>query len=116
MSLKIRTRVKKEIKKDHIFTLNPVPKGINKMNLFEKIIGHILWCTIEYIIGFQEKFNKRVRRDANSLEYIPDRFKTQEMCNKAVEADQCLLKFVPSRFRMHCFKIVEKRKAQKVCS
>ena len=35
------------------------------------------------------------------------------MCNKAVEADPCLLKFVHARFRMHCLKVVEKRKAQK---
>ena len=83
------------------------------MNLLKKILGHILWCTIAYILGFQEKFNKRVRRDPHSLEYIPNDYKTQDMCNKAVETDRCLLKFVPVHLRTHCLKVVEKRKAQK---
>ena len=101
-------RAMKVIKK---FNPHLIFKGINKMNLFEKIIGHILWCTIEYTIGFQEKFSKMVRRDRHSLEYISDPFKTQEMCNKTVEP--YLLKFVPACFRMHCFKVVEKKKGSK---
>ena len=32
------------------------------------------------------------------LEYVPDRFKTQEMCNKAVHVDPCLLNYVPDWF------------------
>ena len=69
--------------------------------------------TLKYILGFQEKFNRRVRIDPYSLEYIPNDYKTQEMCNKAVEADPCPLKFVPARFRTHCLKAVEQGKAQK---
>ena len=83
------------------------------MILFEKIFGHILLYTLEYILEIQEKYNKRVRREPHSLEFVPDDYKTQEMCNKAVEADPCLLKFVPVHLRTHCFKVVEKRKAQK---
>ena len=83
------------------------------MNLFEKILGNILLDILGYILGLQEKYNKRERRDPHSLEYIHDDYKTQEMCNKAVEADPCLLKFVPARFRTNCLKAVEKRKAQK---
>ena len=59
------------------------------MNLFDRILSAIFWYTLEYILGFQEMFNKRVQRDPS------------------------LLKFVPARFRMHCLKVVEKRKAQK---
>ena len=95
------------------FDPHPASTGINKMNLFEKILGHILLYTLEYILGIQEKYNKRVRREPHSLEYIPDDYKTQEMCKKAVEADSCLLKFVPVHLRTHCFKVVKKRKAQK---
>ena len=40
-----------------------VSKGKNKMNLFDRILRDIFWHTLEYILGFQEKFNKRVRRD-----------------------------------------------------
>ena len=59
------------------------------MNLFDRTLRDIFWYTLEYILGFQEKFNKRVCRDT------------------------CLLKFVPACFRTHCLKVVEKRKAQK---
>ena len=45
------------------FDPHSVSKGINKMNLFERILRDIFWHTLEYILGFQEKFNKRVRRD-----------------------------------------------------
>ena len=83
------------------------------MNLFERILGDILLDILRYILGLQEKYNKRMRRDPHSLEYIPDDYKRQEMCNKAVETEPCLLKFVPACFGMHCLKVVEKRKAQK---
>ena len=83
------------------------------MNLFEKIFRHILLYTLEYILGIQEKYNKRVSREPHSLEFLPDGYKTQEICNKAVEADPCILKFVPVHLRTHCFKVVEKQKAQK---
>ena len=45
------------------FDPHSVSKGINKMNLFDRILRDIFWHTLEYILGFQEKFNKRVRRD-----------------------------------------------------
>ena len=68
---------------------------------------------LDYISGIQERYNKRVRREPHSLEFIPDDYKTQKMCNEAVEADPCLLKFAPVHLRTHCFKVVQKRKAQK---
>ena len=38
----------------------------------------VFWYTLEYFLGFQEKFNKIVRRDPYSLEYIPNGCKTQD--------------------------------------
>ena len=69
---------------------------------------------LEYILGIeiQERYNKRVRIEPHSLEFVPDDYKTKEMCNKAVVANPCLLKFVLVHLRTHCFKLVEKRKAK----
>ena len=50
------------LKKPYFYP-HSVSKGINKMNLFDRILRDIFWHTLEYILGFQEKFNKRVRRD-----------------------------------------------------
>ena len=88
-------------------------KGINKIKFFKKILSHILLYALDYISGIQERYNKRVRREPHSLEFIPDDYKTQKMCNEGVEADPCLLKLAPVHLRTHCFKVVEKRKAQK---
>ena len=80
------------------------------MNLFDRILRDIFWYTLEeYILGFQEKFKKRIRRDPYSLEYMPNDYKTQQMCNKAVEVDPYLLKFVPVHFRTHCLKLKNER-------
>ena len=49
------------------------------MNLLGRILRDIFWYTLEYSLGFQEKFNKRVRRDPYSLEYIPNDYKTRDV-------------------------------------
>ena len=111
--MNLRMKIMKVIKERPYFDPHSAPKGINKINFFDRILRDIFWYTLEYILGFQEKFNKRVRRDPFSLEYIPNHYKTQEMCNKAVKAGPCLLKFVPACFRAYCFKVVQKERLKR---
>ena len=93
----------KVIKERPYFDPHSAPKGINKINFFDTILRDIFWYTLEYILGFQEKF----------IEYIPNDYKTQEMCNKAVKAGPCLLKFVPACFRAYCLKVVQKERLKR---
>ena len=66
----------KVIKKRPYFNPHPVSKGINKMNLFNRILRDIFWYTLECVLGFKEQFHKRVDRDPHSLEYILNDYKT----------------------------------------
>ena len=43
-----------------------------------KFLRTVFWYTLESFLGFQEKFNKRVRRDPYCLEYIPNDCKSQD--------------------------------------
>ena len=43
--------------------------------------------------------NKAVCMDPYSLEYVPDRFKTEEMCNKAVRSEPYTLRYVPDHLK-----------------
>ena len=45
---------------------------------------------------------ERVVKDKpETLEFVPDRFKTQKMCDKAVGEGPCALEFVPDWFVTH---------------
>ena len=44
----------KVIKKRPYFDPHPVSKGINKMNLLNRILRHIFWYTVVYVLGFKE--------------------------------------------------------------
>ena len=41
---------------------------------------------------------KAIEKEAESLEHVPDHFKTEEMCKKAIEADLYTLVFCPDSF------------------
>ena len=43
-------------------------------------------------------FIKVVHRGPSFLEFVPDRFKTQEMCNEIVEENLYAFGFVPDHF------------------
>ena len=87
------------------------------IDLFKKVIWYMIegTCTLlthilKYIPGVQEACNKEVCRDARSLEFVPDCFKTQEMCNEVVESDPYTLNFVPDCYKTQgrCEKLIEK--------
>ena len=76
---------------------------------FKKAFGYILLYTPKYIPATQEVYNKEVRREPGSLEFIPDILKTQEMCNEAVRRKPRSLEFVPDHLKTQemCNKVVE---------
>ena len=61
---------------------------------------YILFDLSKYIPWAQEMCNEVVHIESQSLEFIPDHFKTQDMCSEAVEAAPCTLWYVPVHFRM----------------
>ena len=42
--------------------------------------------------------DKAVCTDPSKIQFVPDRFKTQEMCNKAVDTGPFLFDSVPDRY------------------
>ena len=44
---------------------------------------------------------RAIKDKSETLEFIPDHFKTQNMCDKAVEEGPCALEFVPDWFVTH---------------
>ena len=59
-------------------------------------------------LNTQKASNKVVRTEPLSLEYVPDRFKTQAMCNGAVCKNSAVPYFVPDHFKTQeiCIKAV----------
>ena len=44
---------------------------------------------------------RAIKDKSETLEFIPDHFKTQNMCDKAVEEGPCALEFAPDWFVTH---------------
>ena len=69
-------------------------------SLLKSPFRYILFDLLKYIPWTQEMCNEVVHIEPQSLEFIPDHFKTQDMCSKAVEAAPYTLWYVPVHFRM----------------
>ena len=59
--------------------------------------------TLEYVPNYfktQKMCERTVEDDPDTLRFVPDHLKTQGMCERAIKEDSYNLKFVPDRFKM----------------